>query len=379
MNSVVLSGGIGDGAGNGPAAAFAHDPQAGIFLAAGDIQAAALSHAARHAGIPAEIVHIGAEGGGQGRPWLRLALEGRVVYCSEGKLFEGSAGAALEECRHLNGANIQLLPNKSATKLVVETLGLPVPRGREFASDDQAEAEAYFTRLGQPVCIKPLWGSLGNAVQTCIADLEDFRRAFDDAAALAGRVLVEQYIPGEVFRFFFIRPIVAGIRRDIPANVEGDGISSIRELLRRKNALKRRRTGQKPAAIGFWETRLLARQGLAPESIPAAGARVFLRSVSNADKGGDSLGWPADLHPSYARKIGSFCNAMHDLHIAAVDAILREPSEPAAPDNFAVIELNCSPGMVQFHFPWSGMPQDIAGAILRRLRYGDSWAEKVPG
>ncbi len=346
------------------------------FHAAGDIQVACLVLAARRAGIAATAVAGSRHPGRPAMPWLMLDLSGRVVYCREGRLLSGPPGTPLAECRSINGNILSLIENKTATKVLVEALGFPAPIGRDFDATEQQAAEAYFRSVGHAVCVKPVVGSLGKSVYPNIADSTAFRFAFADAAAHDRRVIVERHIPGQSFRFFFVKPIVAGIRMDMPANVVGDGQTSIADLLTRKNAEKLRRTGQKPVQIGALEQQFLVDQGFTPESIPGLGQQVLLRRMSNASQGGDSLGYPADLHPSYAQNMARLCNALHGLQVVAVDAVLSEPAAPARPDNYAIIELNSAPGMVQFHFPWTGAPQDMAGAIIARLQHGDAWPDR---
>jgi D-alanine-D-alanine ligase-like ATP-grasp enzyme len=61
-----------------------------------------------------------------------------------------------------------------------------------------------------------------------------------------------------------------------------------------------------------------------------------------------------------------------DLHFAAVDLMIRDLTQPAAPGNHWVLEVNGAPGLVNFYYPWEGEPQDVAGRLVERLMV-DQW------
>jgi|GEM_PF-2838841 D-alanine-D-alanine ligase and related ATP-grasp enzymes len=364
-------------------ARFAGNPVAEHFVRAGDVQLACLAAAARVQQVPHAPVEERFGPEGVPTPMLRLDLPGRVAYCSKGRIFVGPPDAPFQSCRHLNGAAIRLAGHKPATKLVLETLGFPTPAGREFDAGEEDEAVAWFQASGGPVCVKPLTGSLGEQVFPGIEEAGQLRAAFQAVAAYGGRVLVEEHVrfphlagntpDRATFRFFFIKPVVMGVRMDLPANVVGDGSSSVRRLLDRKNADKLLRTGQPAVPLDGGVRETLRRQGISADDVPAAGRRVFLRDVSNSSQSGDTFTFPEGMHPSYAREIETLCNLIHGLHVAAVDTIIGDHTAPSSAGGYKIIEMNSSPGMIHFHFPWQGEPQDIAAGIVAILRLGEGW------
>ena len=118
--------------------------------------------------------------------------------------------------------------------------------------------------------------------------------------------------------------------------------------------------------------RYLSQQGLALDSRPAAGRRVFLRGTSNPGTGADTIDCRPFLHPSYIRLVEDFCGRLPDMHLVAVDMMMADPTRPAEPGNHWVLELNGAPGLTSFYFPWEGEPQDVAGALIERLMV-DQW------
>ena len=111
----------------------------------------------------------------------------------------------------------------------------------------------------------------------------------------------------------------------------------------------------------------LAGEGRAPDEVPAPDERVPLSATSNGATGADSIECADTTHPSYAALVERACAVFPDLAISAADVMVRDRTVPATPDNHAILELNGSPGVLPYHFPWRGRPQDVSGAILDYL------------
>lgn len=352
-------------------AAFDGDELARAFAERGDVQAACFAAGVRRRGMAgAEIFSVDPARRGW---WLRLEMKRGAALFREGRILVGPPGAGPAACRQINADSRNLLVDKPATKMVLEIMGIPTPAGRKFEAGRMQEALDYARSRGGPVCVKATQGSLGIRVYPNLSDPDNIRAALAAVEIGERSVLVEDHVAGQAARFIFVRPNVVGARRDLPANVIGDGRSSVAQLLAAKNAAKLRWTGQAAVRTGKLELRILAEQGLKPDSIPEAERRVFLRNLSNLSQGGDCATWSGPICASYAAEIARLCNAIPGVFLAAVDTIIVDPTRPAAPGNWSVIELNSAPGVIGFHFPWEGEPQDMVGAILDWLETGEAW------
>jgi D-alanine-D-alanine ligase-like ATP-grasp enzyme len=343
------------------------DEQAALLVRGGDLHAALLRVAAKALGIPTDIVIGNWVEDTPPSQWLRLSLPNKVAYFRRGCLPVGAVGAALAECVHINGALCRLADSKRASKDLIRLLGFSTPDGAFFTSGQEEEATAWFRAQARPVCVKPDFGQQGTGVFPGLTTEEEFQQAFRTTAGHCPDVIVEEHAEGKAVRFFFVRPRIVGVRIDLPANVDGDGISSVARLIEAKNVEKHLRTGHTPIHVDEDVLRHLTRRNLSLDSVPARGERLFLRSVSNGSKGGDAISCMETIHPSYIRLIEEMCNAMRGFNVTAVDTKMRDPSLPATPDNYRVLEINSSPGVVPYHFPWEGEVQDVCTPLLRLL------------
>ena len=333
-----------------------------------DVHSGCMFHAARQRGIPVERIMAPRSHGGVPEPWLRLLIAGQRYFYSQAILISDPDPADSRQAHHVNRGFARLSADKHAIKGLLAELGVPVPAGECFASGDLGSAEAIFETLGGPACVKPRRAGQGRQVYPWLRDPAAFREAFQAAGRGYPELVVEEHVEGEQVRFFYVRPFVVGVRLDRPANVVGDGSRSIAELAAAKTEARRKKPPRfSPIVMDREADRYLAQQGLARDSRPAAGARVFLRGTSNPNTGGEGVDCRSFLHPSYGRLVEDFCARLPELHLSAIDMMLSEPAAPAAPGNHWVLEVNSDPGLTSFYFPWEGEPQDVGGALIELL------------
>ena len=339
-----------------------------------DFHSGCVFHAARQRGIPVKRIMAPREHGGVPEPWLSFAVGGRGYFYSQAILISNPDPADSRQAHHVNRQLAHVTVDKYATKRLLIELGVPVPSGERFAAGEVEKAEAMFMAMGRPVCVKPSRAEQGRSVYPWLCDRPAFLEAFQAAGRVYRELVVEEHVEGEQVRLFYVRPSVVCLRLDRPANVVADGKRSIAELVAAKNEERRRRAspGAFPVLLDREAHRYLSQQGLALDSRPAAGERVFLRGTSNPGTGADTIDCRPFLHPSYVRLVEDFCGRLPDMHLVAVDMMMADPTRPAEPGNHWVLELNGAPGLTSCYFPWEGEPQDVAGALIERLMV-DQW------
>ena len=128
------------------------------------------------------------------------------------------------------------MENKGVTKKGRERAGISGPGGYEYTSPEAGMAD-YRLYAGKPVVIKPKSSNfgLGITILKHNYDETDFKAALQIAFEHDNTVLIEKFIPGREFRIFIINDEVVGILHRVPANVTGDGVLNIGQLIDRKN------------------------------------------------------------------------------------------------------------------------------------------------
>lgn len=269
--------------------------------------------------------------------------------------------------------------DKSLTKLVLGQAGIPVPRGQKLSVDDVEQAISFWQRLARPVVVKPCDGNQGKGVSLNLDTPQDISEACAIAARYSSELLVEEYIAGHHYRLLVVGGQLVAASERIPAHVVGDGCSTIGELVEQVNQDPRRGAGhEKPLtriAIDDVALAVLARQGLRPESVPAAAQTVWLRDNANLSTGGTAIDVTEWVHPDLAAIVVRAVRLV-GLDVAGVDLVCDSIAE--SPDGGgAIIEINAAPGIRMHHYPVQGQKREVADAIISNL-FPDAAKSEIP-
>jgi cyanophycin synthetase len=262
---------------------------------------------------------------------------------------------------------------KDLLKLFLRGHGVSVPEGAAFPYHAQHKAEAFFAAfcpsLSHGVCVKPVSGWLGDRVHVGIHDLPSFRIAFAAVGERYKRVLVEETVPGIAHRFTCVAGRVIAAQFSRPANVEGDGVHTIADLVAIKNAERGLNLcyARYRLQLGRRERAFLGQAGFEVSHVPEAAKLVFLNNLSNLHRGGEFIDVTDEIHPSYIELVEDVLGLFPGLIVCGADIIIEDRSDPATDDNHHVLELNRCPGFADHHYPWRGQHRDVAGAIVDYL------------
>ncbi|MCP4005013.1 MAG: ATP-grasp domain-containing protein [bacterium] len=294
-----------------------------------------------------------------------LPLAHRLFQLGQGRFRQRIYGSSTSRLTHLSSV---FSANKHIAKQLLIGAGLPVARSELVRGHRQAIAAA--NRIGYPVVIKPNKGSLGRGVSIGVRDAKEAVAACKIAQKQGRGILVEELIGGKDHRLLVINGKAVAASMRIPAHVEGDGRSTIRELAAAANDDPRRRSGQQGAwtalTIDDAAIRVLERQGVAPDSIPQAGTHIDLRAVANTSSGGTAVDITDEIHPENLRVAERAAIAL-GTDIAGVDILSMDLSRPLSESGGVICEINTKPGLRKHIWPAVGKPRDVIGPLLDML------------
>ena len=258
--------------------------------------------------------------------------------------------------------------DKNLTRDLLSGIGVPVPEGRPVESAEDAWEAAE--EIGVPVVVKPQDGNQGRGVTTNLSTKEQVVRAYEIAYEESSSVIVEKYIPGCDYRLLVIGgKLVAAARRE-PANVIGDGLHSIQQLIDVVNQDPRRgeHHGTVLSKIHINDAAMvvLKEQGFVPESVPAAGQRVLIRRNANLSTGGTAVDVTDKVHPDWVAR-GVEAARMVGLDVAGIDVVAIDIAEPCVSGTGAIVEVNAAPGLRMHLAPSDGQPRPVGEAIIGTL------------
>ncbi|KKS26348.1 MAG: hypothetical protein UV36_C0013G0002 [Parcubacteria group bacterium GW2011_GWC2_42_6] len=269
-----------------------------------------------------------------------------------------------------NIANI-FIDDKARLKEILRNHGLPFVIGQSFFS--RRAACRYGLKLGWPLVVKPRWGSVSRHVFVDINSKEKLKEAIKNVKEICPWVVVEKFLTGaSVWRATVVDYKLGGVVKRIPANVVGDGVSSIAELVETKNADPRRgEPKQKDCTylkivLDQTSAKLLAAQKLAFGGVPARGQQVWLQEKIILDLGADLLDATGAAHPDNI-KIFEQAARVFGAQLVGIDFLCRDIGVSWREQECAIIELNSLPFIDMHHYPLEGQPRNIAAMLLAMM------------
>ncbi|MCT4615279.1 MAG: bifunctional glutamate--cysteine ligase GshA/glutathione synthetase GshB [Marinifilaceae bacterium] len=270
-------------------------------------------------------------------------------------------------------SSVLMMENKSVTKKILDKNNINSPRGSEYSNKDKAYA-AYLHHKNKSIVIKPNSTNFGIGISILLDNNseETYKKAVDIAFENDKLVLIEEFISGKEYRFFVINDKVEGILHRVPANIKGDGKSSIRELIeiKNKNSLRGQgyRTPLEKIKMGEAESMFLAQQKLDFDSVIENDKIVYLRENSNISTGGDSIDFTDEMHQSYKDIAVEAAKAL-GVRITGIDIMILDIAQPANQENYSIIELNFNPAIHIHCYPFVGKNRHLNHKIIKALGF----------
>lgn len=274
---------------------------------------------ARRRGIAVEIIDMAAG-------IFKLRHCGHEILCRE-SLTELTGGVAMTWCQ-----------DKVLTLRRLASIGLRVPRQQVAGTP---EDNAAFLRECGNVVVKPAFGEQGRGISVDVRDEAHMADAIRRASEEGGHVVIEEYCPGQDLRIVVIgyKVVAASIRR--PAEVVGDGSSTLARLIERQSARRAAATGGESRIPVDAETeRCLAAQGLTLDSVPEDGRPVKVRKTANLHTGGTIHDVTSELHPALREAAEAAARALR-IPVVGLDFLVPAPDAT----EYVVIEANERPGL----------------------------------
>lgn len=294
--------------------------------------------------------------------FLKLAHENVVEYVRNGNMTSKDTTIS-----HF------IMENKTVTKKILAEAGYHVPGGGEYHSIKEA-LKHYANYQNQPIVVKPKSTNYGIGISVFkkFPDKASYKEALEIAFQEDDTVLVEEYVAGTEYRFFVLDDEVGAVLLRVPANVIGDGESTIDELIDQKNDDPLRGADHRaPMAYiekGAIETLMLKEQNLSFESIPEKGQTVYLRENSNISTGGDSIDFTNEMDESYNAIAVGIAKAL-EVKVTGIDLIIPDYKTPSTEENpgYSCIEANFNPAMNMHAYVTKGKGRRLTKGILKML------------
>nr|WP_042222930.1 acylphosphatase [Oceanobacillus manasiensis] len=257
---------------------------------------------------------------------------------------------------------VRIGKDKDETKRVLEKAGVAIPEGRRFTDENTTEMMEFANAIGYPVVIKPTDGSFGRGVITNITSSGELEHSLNFIKEKYNYtdMIVERYVPGNEYRLYVVGNQVVGAVHRIPANVQGDGLHSIKALIEQKNEERslNPRLISCPIQINQDLVNYIGRFGYSLHTVPSHGEQIYLNDKSNISIGGDPIDVLDELSAGVKETAVKAVKAVDGLPHCAVDLIIDSSQKGV------IIELNPTAQIGALLYPLKGQARDIPAEII---------------
>ncbi len=280
----------------------------------------------------------------------------------------------------------QFIDDKEWTKRHLRKGNFPIADGKAFWFWQKKQAiEFGVSEISFPLVVKPRSGSVSRHVTTDIQDVQQLKNAINKAIIYSPAFIVERFIPNtSVYRATVIDFNFIACVKQVPANVVGNGLLTVRGLINKKNNNScRGEPYQKEYTLykiveNETTKNLLTEQGYSFFSIPPKNEIVWLQRDSFLKLGGDLVEMTSQVHLDNLQLFRDVVK-FFDIRVVGIDFLCKDISVSWKDQQCAILELNSMPCIELHHFPSEGESQNVAKALVDLFfKYYNDLAEKTP-
>lgn len=256
---------------------------------------------------------------------------------------------------------VDIVKDKHIIKKDLINAGVSVPDGERFnkySSDE--DLIGYAKSIGFPLVIKPTFGSLGKGLYVNVKDQDDLKSSLIQIRDLGyDDIIVERFFNGEDLRVYVVDDQAVAATKRVPANVVGNGVNTIEELIEIKNEHRKQNPYLTTHLIHIDNDLLqyLNQNKLSLTSIPTKGEKVYLRKMSHISLGGDPIDVTDEINPRLKSLAINAVKAIPGLTHGGVDILFNR-------NDAIVIKINSTAEIGMHLFPVKGTSRNIPKEII---------------
>jgi len=255
-----------------------------------------------------------------------LSFGGYQISCRE-SLSDLTSAVSMNNC-----------DNKHLALRLLKRAGLSVPDQQLAKSEEQ---NRFFLRKHNRIVVKPARGEQGKGIFVDIRDENEMEHAIQEAGRFCDLVLLEEMLPGKDLRILVIdHKVVAAAVREPPI-VVGDGVHSIRALIKKQSMRRSAQTdGESQIPMDQETEKCVVIAGYQMDDILPTDRILQVRKTANLHTGGKLIDVTKKLHPEIVTAAVKASEVLK-IPVTGLDFIVGDVSQP----QYSIIEANERPGL----------------------------------
>ena len=271
-----------------------------------------------------------------------------------------------------NICSVSISMNKFCTNKVLESEGIPVPKSSGVTLQEFNENTWNIDELTYPLVAKPSRGSAcGHNVICNLKNREELVDHIKRNIHMQHYISIEEYQGGlRSFRVLVFYDQVIGVVERIPAHVVGDGVQTIRALIKEQNIIRKKMKATVPTGpirINQETQTIFEEMGLSIEDIPEKGKVVPIRYICNSTYGGTFVSYKPDIICEENAKLAIKAAQVLNLNLVGFDVLCEDIRTPIETSRGFIIEANGDPDLTIHEQDYFGTKVPVSKIILKKL------------
>ena len=253
----------------------------------------------------------------------------------------------------------QLTRCKDITHKLLVAHGLPTPQTRYFynKSYNRLTAAKQLRSLRYPIIIKDATGSNSRGIFPFVKDVGEAMVIIAKELPNYRSMIAQTMVFGREYRILVLGERVIAALEMVPPYVRGDGSSSVRELIRKKQKTTAQRT-----AFDKKLSQILNDQGVALNDILPVCRVIYFKKSCLAESGETR-----DVTGFVHKEVGKICVAASKIvgkQLTGIDVICRDITQSPTAKSFNILEINGKPDLYMHHHPDYGKSQNVVKKVI---------------
>jgi len=255
----------------------------------------------------------------------------------------------------------QLTRCKDVTYKLLSKNNLPTPKTECFYKKSYAkeQVERQLSALQYPIVIKDASGSQCKGVFSFIRNLSDAMMLIERELPRYRSMIAQEMVFGKEYRILVLDEKVIGALELISPYIVGDGVSTVQEIIERKQYTSEWKTE-------FYEglEAILKDQNVTLESIVPKNTIIYIKQESARTEAWKMRDVTGDVHEG-VEKICVAASKAVGKYLVGIDVICTDISQDPLEQPFTILEINGKPDLYIHYNPTHGHTRNVVEDIVK--------------
>ena len=249
---------------------------------------------------------------------------------------------------------------KDLTYVSLKENNIPMPKTVCFYKKtlNKKDLVKKLESLSYPIVIKDANGSNSKGVFTNIETLNEAKKIILKEIKKFPFLVAQEMIFGKEYRVLILGKKVLGVLEMIPPRIFGDGKSTVKELIEKKQYKNKKKT-----IINQSLKKILAEQSVSLKSVIKKNQEVFIKKNSCLAEGGEIKDATDLINPASKIICEKAAKATGKL-LAGIDIICEDISKDPTKQTFSILEVNGKPDLYIHYKPNHGKTRNVIKEII---------------